>query len=177
MRVSVLKGRQNYLCLNNFAEILSQLDELDSDTFRFYARISVWIEMTKFGDYSEINLNKKERFLWSAINANDADCLQNSKRHNIFGQCFLYNARSAADDSNIIIINHSLLVANSINNENVLPYFDNLILDEAHQLHNVAAAQLAESINLVDIQRYISRNIIASMFYFRKFIVAMLAYI
>lgn len=167
-RVSVLKGRQNYLCLNNFAEILTQVDELDSDTFRFYSRIAVWMEMTQFGDYSEINLNKKERFLWSAINANDADCLQNSKRHNVLGQCFLYKARTAADDSNIIIINHSLLLANSINNENVLPHFDNLILDEAHQLHNVAAAQLAESINLIEIQRHISRSIIASMFEFRK---------
>ena len=48
-RVSVLKGRQNYLCLNNFAEILTQVDELDSDTFRFYSRIAVWMEMTQFG--------------------------------------------------------------------------------------------------------------------------------
>tara|TARA_Y100001970_G_scaffold137980_1_gene169730 strand:- start:13845 stop:16625 length:2781 start_codon:yes stop_codon:yes gene_type:complete len=168
LRVSVLKGRQNYICLNKFSEILSKLDELDSDAFRFYSRIAVWIENTEHGDYSEINLNKKERFLWSALNANDADCLQNSKRHNIFGQCFLYKARSAAEASNIIIINHSLLIANSINNENVLPYFDNLILDEAHQLHNVAAAQLAESINLVDIQRHISRNIIPAMMDFRK---------
>ena len=168
LHVSVLKGRQNYICLNNFAEVLSQLDQLDSDTFRFYSRIAVWIEITQFGDYSEINLNKKERFLWSSINSNDADCLQNSKRHNILGPCFLYKARSAAEESNIVIINHSLLIANSMNNENVLPYFDNLIIDEAHQLHNVAATQLAQSVNLIEIQRNLSKNIISAMFDFRK---------
>ena len=168
LAVSVLKGRQNYLCLNSFAEVLSKLEILDSDTFRFYSRIAVWIEMTQFGDYSEINLNKKERLLWSSINSNDTDCLKNSKKHNIFGECFLYKARSAAEESNIVIINHSLLIANSVNNESVLPYFDNLIIDEAHQLHNVAATQLATSINLIEIQRYISRNIISAMFDFRK---------
>ena len=57
-KVSVLKGRQNYLCLNNFLQILNENTGLNDNEFKFFSRISVWSNATIFGDLAEINLNK-----------------------------------------------------------------------------------------------------------------------
>jgi DNA polymerase-3 subunit epsilon/ATP-dependent DNA helicase DinG len=167
-KVSVLKGRQNYLCLNNFLQILNENTGFNDNEFKFFSRISVWSNTTIFGDLAEINLNKKERDMWSTINANDSDCLINSRNHHIIGKCFLSKARELAEAANVVIINHSLLMSNIVNDEKVLPAFTSLIIDEAHQLHDIANQQLSKTINLSEIQKLLSKNIIPEILNSRK---------
>ena len=167
-KVSVLKGRQNYLCLNNFLQILNENTGFNDNEFKFFSRISVWSNETIFGDLAEINLNKKERAMWSTINANDSDCLINSRNHHIIGKCFLSKARELAEAANVVIINHSLLMSNIVNDEKVLPAFTSLIIDEAHQLHDIANQQLSKTINFSEIQKLLSKNIIPEILNSRK---------
>jgi len=160
LKISLLKGRQNYICMYNYSLVLSDDTILNDEEYKFYSRIATWTSDTLLGDISEINLNKRENILWRQLNANESDCLKNDAVHKILGECFLLKARNLAEDANIVIVNHSLLFSNVTNNQQILPSFDNLIMDEAHQINDVASNQFALEINFDSVQKFLSKNII-----------------
>ena len=54
------------------------------------------------------------------------------------GKCFLKLAREQAGNSDVVVINHSLLMADLNSSGSVLPDFGALIIDEAHHLEDQA---------------------------------------
>lgn len=137
--VGTLKGSSNYFCLDRWRRIFTA--ELNSRDAVSLTKMKIWLSKTKTGEKSEIILRQNDRFIWERISAEfgaKCDGFSNSRT------CFLRSARDRAEYANIVIINHSLLLSNIKMKGSLLPKFDCLIIDEAHQLENVATNQFGE---------------------------------
>ena len=141
LRVALLKGRANYLCLNRFfASYTSSVT--DPDFERLAASMLLWLPKTETGDRQELSVDHETWMTWQRFSAQDADCLQRQNRYVRDGDCFLLRARQAAESAHILIVNHALLLADLSANGSAIPPFEHLIVDEAHNLEGVATQQM-----------------------------------
>lgn len=127
IKAVLLKGRGNYLGLRRYHEHLME-QELDP-------RIPAWVEETETGDLAELDFVPTAE-QWTEINSDSDDCLR--QRCPSFNDCFYFKAKREAEKADILVVNHALLLIDAISGGNVLPKYDVLIVDEAHQLPEVA---------------------------------------
>ena len=127
IKLSILKGRKNYIC-NKLVEsfVPSNFSEL-----RVHFKIFKWNLYTKNGDVSEIDL-KNEFPIFSKFSAINESCIKRCV------DCYVINARNLAKKSNIILTNHSLAMTSSTTEKSILEDIDLLLIDEAHEIANVA---------------------------------------
>lgn len=143
VRVSLLKGRGNYLCLRRLTAMRNR-EDLNEDELRVLAKILVWQQTTATGDVSEMFLpNAQERAVWSQVSSESESCLAEDCPHRQKGRCFFYRARHRAERSHLIIVNHALLLADVAVENRVLPEYKFLIVDEAHHLEDAITRQLS----------------------------------
>ena len=146
---TVLKGRGNYLCLSRLQQELLRPDP-GGDRAAFLARLLVWLETTDRGDIGELTLFNTENESWPALSAGGvdehADCDYQRQ-----GLCYPARARKAAQDADLVITNHSLLLADSARTGAVLGHAKHLIIDEAHHLEREATAQFGRSVTRRDL--------------------------
>jgi len=134
--VAVLKGRSNYLCPRRWQQLRGNAGSRDEA--RLVCKTLVWRETTASGDRAEINLLGGESALWARISADDESCT--SRRCNATRPiCYLERARNDAQLSDIVVVNHALLLHDARAGGSLLPEALNVVVDEAHQLEDVAA--------------------------------------
>ena len=140
LRVTQLKGRANYLCARRWASQQASLDE--PEIARLAATLTRWVPHTETGDRSELRLGRDAFGAWPRVCAADTDCLSAKPRPSFVrdGRCFLQRARQRAASAHLVIVNHSLLLAD-VTKGSVLPSYDRLIIDEAQNLDGVATQQ------------------------------------
>ena len=127
-----LKGRSNYLCYRRWSHSKTSTDMTIPEA-RLMAKTMVWLESTASGDRSELRLNRDDQAAFTRISAQGArGCPAPA------GPCFLRTARGRAHNADIVVINHSLLLADLVMGGGLLPEHDALIIDEAHHLESVA---------------------------------------
>ena len=142
-QATILKGRSNYLCLRKL-DALQQAGQIPPDDVQTMIRVLVWAESTTTGDRSELFLPTiSDRTFWSRIAADSESCMGEFCRHFQQGSCFLQRARQKAEASHVIIVNHSLLLADAATENAVLPEYDYLVIDEAHHLEDATTKQLS----------------------------------
>lgn len=139
--IANLKGRNNYLCMRRWKNLFSDKN-MSREEARLALRVYLWTKECRNGDRGEIQLKGEEEFVWKRINSTDNDCLGENCPHKRDRGCFFYNARERAEKSNLLIINHALLISNMAAGNGVLPEFDYLVIDEAHHLEDVATEHL-----------------------------------
>src|SRR5690606_18333762 len=100
---------------------------------------------TGSGDRAEIMLMDKENAAWGRINATPETCV--GPRCADFNNCFFFQARRQAEAAHIVVVNHALLLADLSSEANVLPPYDYVVIDEAHNLEEVATDQFGFSVN------------------------------
>jgi DNA polymerase-3 subunit epsilon/ATP-dependent DNA helicase DinG len=127
-----LKGRSNYLCYRRWSHAKTSADMTIPEA-RLMAKTMVWLESTASGDRSELRLNRDDQAAFTRISAQGARGCPAPD-----GPCFLRAARGRAHNADIVIINHSLLLADLVMGGGLLPEHDALIIDEAHHLESVA---------------------------------------
>lgn len=149
----LLKGRANYLCRRRWLSFVSLTENWADDEIRFSLRILVWLQGTYQGDKEELSLRGRERDLWSHIHSESESCLGFNCSHQ--QDCFFVKARKEAEEAQIIIVNHSLVLADMRTDNKVLPSHQYLVLDEAHHLENVAANHLGDNLNNFAITRFL----------------------
>ena len=135
-----LKGRSNYLCFKRWqnAVLHTEPNEIES---RVLSKLLVWLQETETGDRSEISLGRSIP-LFSRFSSQGAiTCPSNE------GPCFLRTARNKANNSNVIVVNHALLMSDIAMGGGLLPDHDVLIVDEAHHLVSAATNHLGFSLN------------------------------
>ncbi len=149
---AILKGRRNYLCLNRLrggAADDPQQELFDprtaSDVGRQVARLHEWAATTSSGDRDELVPGVDER-AWRQVAVTARECI-GAQRCPFAGQCFAERARETAGMADIVVTNHALLAIDALENGQVLPDHDIVIIDEAHDLvdrvTSVAAAELS----------------------------------
>ena len=156
-RAALFKGRQNYLCFSRWNEVLSAADSQDRREALFYSRILVWLTKTQTGDRSEINLNGSEYDYWSKISADSDSCKGNQCRW-FQRSCFVSSAKKKAENSDLIIINHSLLCSDLQAENRILPSYGPLIIDEAHHLESVATEHFGYMVSETTIKRWLNSS-------------------
>lgn len=123
----LLKGRGNYLGLRRYQDFLA--DQTVDDY------LNHWVETTYTGDVSELDFVPGLE-TWLEINSDSDDCLR--QRCPQFNDCFYFEARRRAEAADILVVNHALLLADAASHGSVLPEYELLIIDEAHQLPEIA---------------------------------------
>ncbi|MCL4535102.1 MAG: exonuclease domain-containing protein [Bacteroidetes bacterium] len=154
LRVALVKGRANYLCRRRWATLRRQptfnLDELST-----LVKILVWLPTTSTGDVSELNLNEKQRMVWSRLHSTSESCLNRQCEHQRHHRCFVYRARERAEAAHIVITNHALLLSDAAAENRILPEYQHLIIDEAHHLEDEATDQFTFHASQREVLRYL----------------------
>ncbi len=148
-RAAVMKGRNNYACLHRikraegmpFLEGLEQIDQFD-EVFR-------WVTRTETGDRAELSNLPENLPFWRHIDARSDTCL--GQKCPDFDPCFITRMRQRATDADVIVVNHHLFFADlALRNGAygaVLPDYAAVILDEAHQIEDVASEYFGTGIS------------------------------
>ncbi|HEX6637115.1 MAG TPA: ATP-dependent DNA helicase [Steroidobacteraceae bacterium] len=138
-RVALLKGRSNYLCHYRFRQLSGQ-KSLAGTRDRMLARLERWTAITKSGDLAEVPDLGDAHPLWPQVTSTRDNCL--GARCAEVGRCHVIDARRRAVESDVVIVNHHLLLADLALKEDgfgdLLGAADAVILDEAHQIPDLA---------------------------------------
>lgn len=146
---ALLKGRANYLCTYRLDNALNASFGFSKEDAGALSRIKAWSKRTKVGDISEISDVAEGDPIWSQATSNIDNCL--GKDCKDYADCFLVQARKKAQESDIIVVNHYLLCADWSLRETgfgeLLPNAEVVIIDEAHQLSEIASNFLGLSLS------------------------------
>lgn len=143
---ALVKGRSNYLCLRKWQGLWSELDNLQPEEKLELAPVLTWLSETTTGDRSELSLRPKGNEVWSRFAADSESCLGSRCKFFVNG-CFVMRARRKAENADVLILNHSLLLSDIKTENKVLPAYNYLIIDEAHHLEDSATEHLGNSIS------------------------------
>ena len=107
-------------------------------------RLTGWAGSTTTGDRDELVPGVEER-AWRQVSVSARECL-GAQRCPFGSSCFAERAREAAGRADIVVTNHALLAIDALEEFEVLPEHDVVIIDEAHDLVNrVTSAAAATS--------------------------------
>jgi len=141
VKVALLKGRANYLCINRMDNALSDLRGHRKDHSMQLAKIREWSTVTPRGDIAEISGIPEDSSIWPLVTSTAENCIGTDCPS--YKECHLVEARRWAQEADVVVINHHLLCADFSLKEGgfgeLLPATDCFIIDEAHQLPEVAS--------------------------------------
>lgn len=141
LEVSVLKGRNNYLCQLRMENVDSEGLFLNRDDISHVEKIKRFSEHSVSGEISEIDDIPESSTVWPLVTSTSDNCLGQSCTH--AKECFFLKARKKALSAEIIVVNHHLLFADlSLKDEDIseiLPKVDTIFFDEAHQVPEIAS--------------------------------------
>ena len=151
LKVAVLKGRQNYLCLNRARGVTdgAQLsfddgDEVPKGIADQMKRILTWSNNTSTGDRDELPFEVEER-AWRQMSVTPQECLGRADCPQ-GGSCWAELARDRASSSDLVIVNAHLYASHLATDGNVLPSHEYVIFDEAHEILDIFAGMLGTSL-------------------------------
>ena len=147
--VALLKGRANYLCLHRLDLAEQEGRFRTPEMANGIIKIREWASQTSSGDTSEMSSISEDDIIWSNVTSTSDNCLGSDCHY--FENCHVIDARRQAQAADIVVINHHLLFADMMLREDgfaeLLPQADAIIIDEAHQLAEVASSFFGESIS------------------------------
>jgi ATP-dependent DNA helicase DinG len=138
--VALLKGRANYLCRERWLRLPRELP-LEPGARELAAGVARWAQATSTGDLAELpelpdGHPLRERITSTRDNCTAGRCAE-------YARCHVFAARRRAGEADLVVVNHHLLLADLALKEegygDILPSADAVILDEAHQLPELAA--------------------------------------
>ncbi len=141
---TVLKGRNNYLCVRRLHDFIARPD-LDEPAITFAAKLIVWLSQTDTGDVSELGLTQEEhRRYWPEVASDVNTCTRDRCRE---AGDFYFLARDRSERAHLVIVNHALLLADIGIDHRAIPSYDHVIVDEAHHFEDAVTQQLGYSIS------------------------------
>ena len=145
---TLMKGRSNYLCLHRFETYRDGVEGgtsaggrlIESGDRVMLPIVDAWAKKTTTGDRAELRDLPEDLPLWKEIAAEAETCLGSECPR--YGDCFVTLMRQRAAESDVVIVNHHLLCADAQLRKSaygeVIPSCVTLVVDEAHQLEDVA---------------------------------------
>ena len=152
IKAVLLKGRNNYLCKTRLRWLINSSDKmLNSEEVMNLLPVLVWLEHTSTGDLDECPgfSNGFTYRLMGLIQSEQGFCTSSiCAKHD---GCFFGPLRKVAYQSNLIVVNHALLISDAQSKSKIddsmgfLPENNAVIIDEAHNLPKAAYHQLTLS--------------------------------
>jgi ATP-dependent DNA helicase DinG len=157
-----MKGRANYLCLHR----LDQLNDAQLNDARgpfaavahdvFLPIVREWAGRTETGDRAELEDLPEDLPFWNEVSATAETCLGTECPR--YDDCFVTRMRQRAAASDVVIVNHHLLCADAAVRQHafgeVIPACPNAVIDEAHQLEDIATQYFGVSVSSYRIEDY-----------------------
>ncbi|MBN2171063.1 MAG: hypothetical protein JW819_07085 [Candidatus Krumholzibacteriota bacterium] len=145
VRAALLKGRENYACRRRLDRALSEAGPGRGERLAA-AALAVWRRRTREGLLEELDGNPLLPYARLRELAVPADGLDEA-RCRVRGICWLQRARERARDRPLVVVNHSLLLADRAVGRGVLGDYAYLVIDEAQRLDEVATRALGVSLS------------------------------
>ena len=149
IKIALLKGRGNYLCLYRLRTMLHPRIGHDARDARHLLAINRWAKITRSGDIAEVTDVPENSVLWPSATSTTDNCLGQECPQ--YSDCFLTKARAQAREANIVVINHHLLWADWTLRDGgygeLLPEADAIIVDEAHHFPESATQFLGTTVS------------------------------
>ena len=138
----LMKGRANYLCQSRLARFIVQPYLSNTADAVAFGKIVEWSERTKTGDRSEL-LDLPDNYgPWNEICSSAEQCT--GSKCEFTKQCFMTRLKAQAATADLIVVNHHLFFADLGVRESgvaeVIPRYEAVIFDEAHQIESVASS-------------------------------------
>lgn len=163
VRFALLKGWRNYLCLSRLAQAEAGSASLfEAPQREELATLSAWAKVTRDGSLSDLTTPPRPD-VWDEVAAEGDLCSRLKCPH--FDPCFVFKARRQAATADVVVVNHSLLLAdiavrrasNSWAEAAVLPAYSHLVVDEGHHLEDAAANHLGSSVSNRAVSKLLNR--------------------
>ena len=148
VRASLLKGRANYLCLYRLEQTNKEGRLTSREQVSHLQAIRAWAQRTGSGDRGEFADVPEDSPLWPRVTSTTENCL--GAECPMFGDCFVVKARRAAQEADLVVVNHHLLFADMALKQDgfgeILPGANAFVLDEAHQIPELAGVFFSTSV-------------------------------
>ncbi|MCK5336250.1 MAG: ATP-dependent DNA helicase, partial [Gammaproteobacteria bacterium] len=146
--VALLKGRANYLCIHRMKNA-EHMEFMTRETRMELFQVKDWASKTSSGDISELDSVPEDARVWSMVTSTADNCLGSDCPQ--YEECHVVLARRAAQHADIIVVNHHLLLSDMALKEEgfgeLLPEVEAFIIDEAHQLPEIASNFFGQSVS------------------------------
>jgi ATP-dependent DNA helicase DinG len=169
MDVALVKGRSNYVCQYKLGGGYPDDDEgalfsMDSGTpalggsadgpgsvlGKEVVRLRQWAEQTDTGDRDDLAPGVSDK-AWRQVSVSAMDCL-GSQKCPMASECFSELARARAATADVVITNHAMLAVSAFEGLAVLPDFDTVIIDEAHELQDRVTSSVTRPLSVAMVQ-------------------------
>jgi ATP-dependent DNA helicase DinG len=162
VRYALLKGWNNYLCLWRLENATAAAGLFDAPLARELEDLRAWAERTTDGSRADLATPPRAE-VWDEVAAEPDLCGRLKCAH--FDKCFLFRARRAAAQADVIVVNHHLLMSDlavrrvqqNWSDAAVLPAYRRLVIDEAHHLEDAAASHLGTTVTRRGLTRLLNR--------------------
>lgn len=145
-KLALLKGRANYLCVYRLKQAIGEGQFRDRRSVSYLHRIDDWSTITKMGEIAEVKNIPNDAEVWPSVTSSADNCL--GAECPDYGECFVAQARKKAQEADVVVVNHHLFFADmALKDEGfgeLLPSANVIILDESHQLPDVASNFFSE---------------------------------
>ena len=163
IRVALLKGRSNYLCLHRMQQARHSAESAQPGAQKALAKIETWSQSTRTGDMAELTGLDERSSLWPLVTSTRDNCLGSSCPS--YRACHVNLARKEAMASDVVVINHHLFFADMAVRESgvaeLLPTVRVTVFDEAHQLNEIGVNFLGKQFSTVQLLE-LSRDVLAT---------------
>ena len=161
---AVLKGRSNYACLHRIRagvpDDQGALVEIPQGSLATKVlELRAWAEEEVEGggsgerDHAPRHTDRE----WRQVSVNHRECLGAAKCP--FGQeCFAELAREKAQRSHLVITNHSLLAIDAVEGVPMIPDYDVVVVDEAHEVVARVTQAATDELFAADVDRAAKRS-------------------
>ena len=154
LRGALLKGRANYLCRYRTEQAKGDARFSSPEQASQFQRIVAWAGRTRAGDMAELEGLPDDSPLLPLVTSTVDNCL--GSECPFYEECFVVQARQRAQAADLVVVNHHLLLADlALKQEGfgeILPGAQAFVIDEAHQLPELAASFFGEGFGMRQLQ-------------------------
>ena len=154
VRSALLKGRANYLCRYRMEQAKGDARFTSAEQASQFQRIVAWSGRTRAGDMAELESLADDSPLLPLVTSTVDNCL--GSECPFYEECFVVQARQRAQAADVVVVNHHLLLADlALKQEGfgeILPGAQAFVIDEAHQLPELAASFFGEGFGMRQLQ-------------------------
>ncbi|MFM8978853.1 MAG: ATP-dependent DNA helicase [Planctomycetia bacterium] len=157
LRWALVKGRGNYLCLRRMHAALADRGLFDGDLQRKLEDIAAWSQAPGEGSRQELPEDPGEA-VWDLVKAEHGNCLGRQCKH--YAACSYQASRQRAQQAQLVIVNHHLLLSDLVlrrSGASMLPPLSAVVVDEAHDLEEVAAEHLGVRVSALALGQSLGR--------------------
>lgn len=171
--VALVKGRSNYVCKHKLVGGFPEEDSSEGALFslgedtavvhlpgaktgpssplgREVVRLREWAEETDTGDRDELVPGVTDK-AWRQVSVTSMECLGAAKCP-LAEECFSELARARGAEADVIVTNHAMLAISAFEGIAVLPDYDLVVVDEAHELQDRVTGAVTGQLSVSMIQ-------------------------